>query len=1122
MRSARLYAIALVIAFPCVSRLIAQVDEPSRTVQQFIAGLPSPFLQGYQESVSGETMGYHSVNEYVKNALLVRATDGKREIKWTTEPVPSHVGDSAVTFAWVAGLAGSKGIHRFDMYIDDRKSLSFYSQVDPAKKVLSFVGSSGEKLIFIVSKSDQFGDLFGYMFLQMPAKLLRPGKSLTIGVVGAPEGSIAWHMTFQHQLKSTVRMEALPLLVAEGDSTFQLIKVGIEQYGPPREISICADSASPIRRTVGWGLATAMLPVPTVSRPAKQQVVIESDGKIVETDTVELLPVHRRVFYLLPHSHTDIGYSDYQTIVEQNHIKYIDEGIRLAQNTNLYPDSARFKWNIEVLWPLESYMRQATARQKGLLVEAVKNGWIGVNGLYANILTGLCRPEELIHATDYARFLAQRYGFAVNTAMISDIPAYTSSTVTALSLAGIKYLSSGPNYMPTNADGGDRIGYALRTWGDKPFYWESQSGQHKVLFWMAGRGYSWFHGLNMGRLGDASLSTICEYLAELDAKSYPYDMVQVRYTMGDNASPDSVLSDCVEAWNKQYVSPKMVIATAQKMFETFEQRYGKQLPVYDGDFTPYWEDGAVSTAKEVATNRNAAEKLVEAETLDAMIDPSGYDSSAFYSAWRNVVLFDEHTWGASNSISEPDSPNVKAQWEYKREIVDRGSEETEALLEKAEKPVASSGRTFYVDVVNTTSWTRTDLVLIPQKYSRSINTVKDPRGNVLASQRLTTGELAVLAKNVPPFAVERLFLSRGKKKNAQPDLRIGNRKIDNGSISVAIDETTGAIKSLVWNHEEFVDTTHGAGLNQYFYVPGMDPGSALTDLLTNVRVKERGPLVASLLIESSPSGTNGFQREIRIVKGLDRVDIIDVIDKQKVREKESVHLGFPFFVPRGVIRMDNGWEVIRPENDQLPGSCKDYFSVQRWVDISNDTRGVTLTNPDAPLVEVGQMTDELPNDEGQRVWRRLIAPAQNIYSYIMNNYWRTNYKADQEGKVTFHYSIIPHDQYDSGRAERAGIEQGEPLLLIPAENRLKDGKSLLSVEPASVIVTSLKPSDDRKGYIVRLYNAGDDLARAVIHWNRGKVRIFMSNVSEEKNGEVRFPILLPKYGVAAVRVDRAR
>jgi len=710
----------------------------------------------------------------------------------------------------------------------------------------------------------------------------------------------------------------------------------------------------------------------------------------------------------------------------------------------------------------------------------------------------------------------------VNTAMISDIPAYTSSTVTALSLGGIQYLSSGPNYLPTTADGGDRIGFSLKTWGDKPFYWESQSGQHRVLFWMAGRGYSWFHGLNMGRLGDASLSSICEYLNELDAGKYPYDIVQVRYTMGDNASPDPDLSGRVEEWNGQYISPRMIIATAQEMFETFERRYGTQLPVFKGDFTPYWEDGAVSTAREVSMNRNAAEKLVQAEALDALTNPSGYDSSAYYSAWRNVVLFDEHTWSASNSISEPDSPAVIAQWEYKKGIVDSGTAETQTLLEKAEQQVSGFASTSYLTVINTNSWNRTDLVLIPQKYSPSMNMVKDSKGRMLESQRLTTGELAVLVRNVPPFAAERLFLSRGERENTLPDLLVGNGRMDNGSISVKIDESTGSIRSLAWHHEEFVDPTHGAGLNQYYYVAGRDPRSALTDVKTDVRVKERGSLVISLLLDSSPAGTNGFRREIRLVKGLDRVDIMDVIDKQKVRGKESVHIGFPFSVPDGVVRMDNGWEFIRSERDQLAGSCRDYFSVQRWVDISNDARGVTWTNPDAPLVELGEMTSELPNSEGQRVWRRSTAPAQNIYSYVMNNYWHTNYKADQEGETTFRYSILPHDRYDGGRAERAGIEQSQPLLVVAGGNRLQEGSSLLSVYPPAVIVTSLKPSNDRKGYIVRLFNAGGDSARAVIHWNRGKVKMFLSSPFEERGSSAGQSVLLPKFGVATIRVDRVR
>ena len=87
-----------------------------------------------------------------------------------------------------------------------------------------------------------------------------------------------------------------------------------------------------------------------------------------------------------------------------------------------------------------------------------------------------------------------------DSAMITDIPSYTWSVVPALAQSGVRYFSSGPNYMPNLTDGGDRIGGALKAWGDKPFYWISPSGKEKILFWMAGRGYSWFHGLNMGEL----------------------------------------------------------------------------------------------------------------------------------------------------------------------------------------------------------------------------------------------------------------------------------------------------------------------------------------------------------------------------------------------------------------------------------------------------------------------------------------------------------------------------------------------------------------------------------------------------------------------------------------------
>ena len=101
-------------------------------------------------------------------------------------------------------------------------------------------------------------------------------------------------------------------------------------------------------------------------------------------------------------------------------------------------------------------------------------------------------------------------------------------------------------------------------------------------------------------------------------------MVQVRYTTGgDNGPPDPNLSDFVQAWNEEIrIAQDSSSPPSQEMFEEFEQRYGAKLPVVNGDFTPYWEDGAASTARETALNRAGAARLLQAETLWAMLDPA--------------------------------------------------------------------------------------------------------------------------------------------------------------------------------------------------------------------------------------------------------------------------------------------------------------------------------------------------------------------------------------------------------------------------------------------------------------------------------------------------------------------
>jgi len=241
---------------------------------------------------------------------------------------------------------------------------------------------------------------------------------------------------------------------------------------------------------------------------------------------------------------------------------------------------------------------------------------------------------------------------------------------------------------------------------------------------------------------------------------------------------------------------------------------------------------------------------------------------------------------------------------------------------------------------------------------------------------------------------------------------------------------------------ELCDAKSGIGLNRYYYVLGSDVKGARQSGPAKVTVKESGPLVASLLVESAAPGCKQFSREIRVIDGLDRVDIVNTFDKTAVRAKEGVHLGFAFNVPGCTTRMDIPWAVIRAEIDQLPGACKNWFTVGRWIDVSNADYGVTCATLDAPLVELGAITGNLIGSQfDPNGWIHKTGSSPTFYSWVMNNHWHTNYLAEQSGLKTFRYALQPHKQYDPIAAQRFGIECSQPLVVCrptaPRPSRLR-------------------------------------------------------------------------------------
>ena len=907
-------------------------------------------------------------------------------------------------------------------------------------------------------------------------------------------------------------------LVERDSGLFQSMSLTLLRIGAATKVPVRIDGRDVDAAVVQPGLQDVEWMVPAITE--SHAATVEVDG-VRSTFRVRAVP--HLTLYVVPHSHTDIGYTDHQSKIEAKQVDNLVKGMALAQATASYPPGARFIWNIEVLWAADLFLQRMDPAQRAAFQEAVKAGRVGLNGLYLNILSGLARPEELMQATRLATRLARELAVPVDSAMISDIPGHSWGLVSALSQAGIKYFSTSPNYF-------DRIGTAQVATADQPFWWEGPSGRERLLTWNSWMGYalshSWGAELNPNRVGS--------YLDHLESIRYPYDITYIRWSgLGDNAEPDRGIADAVKEWNEKYRWPRIIISDQRTPFVELERRYGDRLPVRRGDWTPYWEDGAGSSARETAMNRATADRLTQVGALWAMENPARWPVADVDAAWKNTLLYTEHTWGAWNSVSQPEQPSVHEQWETKKGYAEEADRQSRELLRRAHP--AQPGRGF--DVVNTSSWLRTDLVVVPADMSKTGDRVLDANGVAVPSQRLVDGSLAVLVTDLPPFSSRRYQVTAGgATRPPSGSASATSTTLRNATISVQLDTQTGAIDELRFATApgvNFVDRASGHRLNEYLFLRGSDVTKVQTLERARVRIENRGPLVASIVVEGEAPGARSITTRMTLAAGLDRIELATTIDKLRAPagpkgdyhgadSKESVSLAFPFKIPNGQVRLElpiGG--VIRPDEDQIPGSCKNWFSVGNWADVSARGLGMTMVSLDTPLAQVGGLTATLLGSQtNPAVWRERVGPTQALYPWLMNNHWGTNYRAYQEGPVTFRFALRPHLEFDSAVAARAAANLAQPLLVLGAGTK-PPITSRLRLSNDRVLVTALKPLDEGPGWIVRLYNATGTPQQVSLAFSEPRPRrLSVSDTSERVGEPLRGPLTIPAWGVVTLRADR--
>lgn len=842
-----------------------------------------------------------------------------------------------------------------------------------------------------------------------------------------------------------------------------------------------------------------------------------------------------KTIYLVHHTHTDIGYTHDQPVVMDLHAQFIDQAIECCERTAGYPKGSELKWTCETAGTLIHWLRRRPDKQIQRFVDLEKRGLIEVTGMFA-IMSQCSTHESLYRQMQAVDRMRRDYGFRISSAMQCDINGQSWGMVEALLDSGIDGFS-----MAINSVCGRPPFEKQRPNG---FYWQGASGR-QILTWNGlhynSNNYFSFpedwHRITSGLPPDFDLAVrkVPNLLTRLDRQNYPYPFIllQPTYTnYTDNGPVNPQLAEFVRWWNEAGHTPRMEIVTPREFFRVLRRQPESLLPTHRGEWTDFWNFGAASTAYETALNRRTYHRLYESEFASLLAPPGPDRALDQREAWENAMWFDEHTWGANTGVIHPFRQPGRSQANYKLNYAYRARSFTQLIrletLDRLARSVRGDGKGFYVMAVNSLPWEREERLQFPATWldTNAASTVSHVQG----LDRLETSEQQgmddyALAVTVPvkvPALGYRIFHVNDLAAQTVPAGRSKRVKVaeaENSFLKIRLDAKRGGIASLFdkVRKREWVDAKsehslggyvleeckvspdkmdayggrmqiHGGGdWSQFNTYLGWNPDwPAVRRGVTKVVEQSTSVLPGEVKFHQKclAPGTNGVEYEVTLADDKPYVDLRVTIDKLWNTAPEATYLAFPFALPKAQPRYQTAGGVVRPHLDQLPGCNHDYHTAQQWIDYSNAKCGMTVTTADAPIVMFG----------GFHFGQAAEKPRPNLpplfLSMVMCNYWFVNYAGGQLGAVTFHYRIYPHDAFDTAQSNRIGQEACFPLISHPVMDpagKNPPEASLVEIGNLALVPLAIKPSEDGKAVVLRLFNPTETTIKSKITFPSGGV-----------------------------------
>ncbi len=823
-----------------------------------------------------------------------------------------------------------------------------------------------------------------------------------------------------------------------------------------------------------------------------------------------------KTIYVCNHTHTDIGFTDFQDICFRQHASIIEQALDLIEATDGAPAGEQYRWTCETTGPLMRYLKSAGPEQVRRFQHWHGQGRIDVAAMQYN-LTPLLNVEQMHRSLYPLRELRDAYGLTVESAMQDDVNGVSWLFADLLSELGVWFYTAAVN--------------PIRGARPKPFpgaFWWQGPGGRKVLAW---NGYHYLFGRSQAGLGNFDIvdRLLPRWVEKLEQDpDYPYDFLYCESTHPvrvDNGPPDPRMTEFVKRWNSEDRPFRFEFVTTTGFGRILRDHHANEIGTQRGDWTDHWTDGPGSSAYETGVNRSAHELLGAAEALEAWQRARGkkeWDAARAAETYENMTLYDEHTWGAFSSIEAPDSLFTRAQWNRKANFAytavmhahDRlaaaanalaqplGRHGPEGIFNLGDLDPAEAFRPSGIEdvlVFNTLPWERQVVVEEPEPRGGAA-----PVGMLDSFFNRRSGWGG--ARPIPPVrrvsgTVPAMGYAFLRVAVGGDDLSASGHTIENAHYRVTVDPRSGSLAEFYDKAQDhdFAGSYQGWKPGEYIYETVDDPKQRAAiaaydfshpDFFIGVRdtpwnrrtaskVSVGEPQVhegrASIEVRIEAPGVNGASVVYSLDTGTRSLNIDWIIDKVHNRDAEAVLFAFPFNLGKPDFTIDLNGIPSRPNEDQLDGAAKDWYPLQRWVDVSDGARGVTMVPLDAPLVHLGGITT------GK--WARTLQPeGPTIMSWAINNHWEVNFKASQDGLIPFRFRLTTHEgPVDPAAAAHWAAEVSVPPVVLrdidPVGSR---AASFFSIDGDAPVLVNAKPGEDEGWIALRIQNLANTTTRADI------------------------------------------